>query len=66
MFFVDGKVEKFETLSDQIIDLIAQSHRPNRGIPLLMQLVFEKASGLVASESAASNHMLSEFTNNYA
>jgi len=29
--------------SDQIIDLIAQSNRPNHGIPLLMQLVFEKA-----------------------
>lgn len=28
--------------SDQIIDLIAQSNRPNYGIPLLMQLVFEK------------------------
>lgn len=37
-------VEKFETLSDQIIDLIAQSNRPNHGIPLLMQLVFEKAT----------------------
>ena len=37
-------VEKFDTLSDQIIDLIAQSNRPNYGIPLLMQLVFEKAT----------------------
>eukprot|EP00435_Cladocopium_sp_Y103_P065870 s233_g27.t3 len=37
-------VEKFDTLSDQIIDLIAQSNRPNHGIPLLMQLVFEKAT----------------------
>eukprot|EP00913_Durusdinium_trenchii_P018176 g17077.t1 len=37
-------VEKFDTLSDQIVELIAQSQRPNRGIPLLMQLVFEKAT----------------------
>ncbi|CAE7751273.1 tif471, partial [Symbiodinium necroappetens] len=37
-------VEKFDTLSDQIIELVSQSDRPNRGIPLLMQLVFEKAT----------------------
>ncbi|CAE7449087.1 tif471 [Symbiodinium natans] len=37
-------VEKFDTLSDQIIDLVSQSDRPNHGIPLLMQLVFEKAT----------------------
>ncbi|CAJ1422568.1 unnamed protein product [Effrenium voratum] len=37
-------VEKFDTLSEQIIDLIAASDRPNHGIPLLMQLVFEKAT----------------------
>ena len=29
--------------SDQIIEFVSQSDRPNRGIPLLMQLVFEKA-----------------------
>lgn len=28
--------------SDQIIELIAESERPNSGIPLLMQLIFEK------------------------
>eukprot|EP00439_Symbiodinium_sp_Y106_P066931 s740_g10.t14 len=37
-------VEKFDTLSDQIIEFVSQSDRPNRGIPLLMQLVFEKAT----------------------
>ncbi|CAE7224344.1 tif471, partial [Symbiodinium pilosum] len=37
-------VEKFDTLSEQIIELVSQSDRPNHGIPLLMQLVFEKAT----------------------
>jgi len=37
-------VEKFDSLSDHIISLISHSNRPNRGIPALMQLVFEKAT----------------------
>jgi len=37
-------VEKFDQLSEKLLDLIAQSTRPNRGIPVIMQLVFEKAT----------------------
>jgi len=37
-------VEKFEQLSDHLVKLVARSNRPNRGIPMLMQLVFEKAT----------------------
>eukprot|EP00927_Polykrikos_kofoidii_P012893 TRINITY_DN15606_c0_g4_i1.p1 TRINITY_DN15606_c0_g4~~TRINITY_DN15606_c0_g4_i1.p1 ORF type:complete len:1241 (-),score=284.00 TRINITY_DN15606_c0_g4_i1:102-3824(-) len=37
-------VEKFDNLSDHLVSLIAGSTRPNRNIPLLMQLVFEKAT----------------------
>merc|ERR1740138_13666 len=37
-------VEKFDSLSEKIISMISNSTRPNRGIPLLMQLVFEKAT----------------------
>jgi len=37
-------LEKFDQLSEQIILLVAKSTRPNRGIPALMQLVFEKAT----------------------
>jgi len=37
-------VEKFDRLSDSIIQLVARSARPNRGVPTLMQLVFEKAT----------------------
>lgn len=37
-------VEKFDALSDKIIQQIAGSTRPNRGVPTLMQLVFEKAT----------------------
>eukprot|EP00931_Biecheleriopsis_adriatica_P079678 TRINITY_DN5304_c0_g1_i1.p1 TRINITY_DN5304_c0_g1~~TRINITY_DN5304_c0_g1_i1.p1 ORF type:complete len:1096 (-),score=228.13 TRINITY_DN5304_c0_g1_i1:192-3479(-) len=37
-------VEKFDALSDQIIVLVSKCNRPNHGIPLLMQLVFEKAT----------------------
>jgi hypothetical protein len=37
-------VEKFDNLSDYLILLISKSTRPNRGIPVLMQLVFEKAT----------------------
>jgi len=37
-------IEKFEKMSEAIIGLIAKSTRPNRGIPMLMQLVFEKAT----------------------
>mmetsp|Transcript_60903 Transcript_60903/g.132109 ORF Transcript_60903/g.132109 Transcript_60903/m.132109 type:complete len:976 (-) Transcript_60903:111-3038(-) len=37
-------VEKFEPLSERLIVQISESTRPNRGIPALMQLVFEKAT----------------------
>merc|ERR1711959_408844 len=37
-------MEKFDRISGQVIDLIAASSRPNRGIPVLMQMVFEKAT----------------------
>lgn len=37
-------IEKFDQLSEQIVLLVSQSSRPNKGIPLLMQLVFEKAT----------------------
>jgi len=37
-------VERFDALSDKIIQQIAGSTRPNRGVPTLMQLVFEKAT----------------------
>lgn len=37
-------IEKFDQLSDQIISLVSQSARPNKGIPVIMQLVFEKAT----------------------
>jgi len=37
-------VEKFDPLSEQIISLISKCSLANHGIPLLMQLVFEKAT----------------------
>lgn len=37
-------IERFEQLSDHMVELISKSSRPNRGIPVLMQLVFEKAT----------------------
>lgn len=37
-------VEKFDQLSENIIQMVQQSTRPNRGIPVLMKLIFEKAT----------------------
>eukprot|EP00928_Gymnodinium_smaydae_P029936 TRINITY_DN2239_c2_g1_i1.p1 TRINITY_DN2239_c2_g1~~TRINITY_DN2239_c2_g1_i1.p1 ORF type:complete len:840 (-),score=209.01 TRINITY_DN2239_c2_g1_i1:120-2486(-) len=37
-------VDKFEQLSDHVVMLISASSRPNSGVPMLMQLVFEKAT----------------------
>jgi len=37
-------VERFDSLSDHIIGLISKSTRPHHGIPVMMQMVFQKAT----------------------
>mmetsp|Transcript_75346 Transcript_75346/g.143392 ORF Transcript_75346/g.143392 Transcript_75346/m.143392 type:complete len:1222 (+) Transcript_75346:182-3847(+) len=37
-------IERFDQLSDHLVELISKCARPNHGIPVLMQLVFEKAT----------------------
>eukprot|EP00929_Paragymnodinium_shiwhaense_P094074 TRINITY_DN54487_c0_g1_i1.p1 TRINITY_DN54487_c0_g1~~TRINITY_DN54487_c0_g1_i1.p1 ORF type:complete len:1036 (-),score=220.43 TRINITY_DN54487_c0_g1_i1:122-3229(-) len=65
-------VEKFEQLSAHLVSLVAQSTRPHRGIPVLMQLVFEKATtqhhfiNMYVSLCAKIHHWLMETQQNVA